>query len=95
MNLDRTFKQLTLEPGEDVTVIAANGSVIDVLADGTVARVQYSWAQHSNDIGDFCPWSGKPLSREMTEGIMLGCEDDITCPQLCRAATVEEMETSA
>lgn len=40
--------------------------------------------EHTNDLGDWCPWSGQEASNS-------DIEDD-ACPARCRASRVEEEE---
>lgn len=40
---------------------------------------------HSNDIGDWCTWSGKPVDEDDLDD-----PDEDRCPALCRASRVED-----
>lgn len=44
-------------------------------------RARRVFNSHSNDLGDWCPYSGDPAP---------GADDDERCPQGCRASAVEE-----
>ncbi|MGH3281300.1 MAG: hypothetical protein ACRDNW_19495 [Trebonia sp.] len=48
------------------------------------------WNQHVNDLGDYCPWSGR-WGSDSREALMSGLEpgDDL-CPQGCRASALED-----
>jgi hypothetical protein len=49
------------------------------------------WNGHVNDIGDYCPWSGRQATPDSREALMSGLEpDDDSCPQGCRASTLED-----
>ena len=42
------------------------------------------WNEHSNDLGDYCPWSGQPAATE---------DDDARCPAGCAASALVEPST--
>jgi hypothetical protein len=45
------------------------------------------WATHSNDIGDWCPWSGEPVADFSDEDDAMDSE---TCPAGCRGSWADE-----
>jgi hypothetical protein len=53
------------------------------------ARPGRHWNQHSNDIGDYCPHSGKPVPAGYEAG-----DDDPRCPAACRASMAEDNQES-
>jgi hypothetical protein len=53
------------------------------------------WSSHANDLGDWCPWSGKPVTPETREALMTGLDDDDEgCPQGCPGSHWTEDEGS-
>lgn len=44
----------------------------------------YRYTEHTNDIGDSCPYSGELVQPEPTEN-----EEDVACPQNCRDSGIE------
>lgn len=51
------------------------GSAVEEHCDVPLA----TWEGHTNDIGDWCPWSGAPITDE----------DDDRCPAGCRDSEVD------
>lgn len=51
------------------------------------------WNQHSNGLGDWCPWSGEEATAENREALFSGLsDDDESCPQACPGSWLEEPE---
>jgi hypothetical protein len=48
------------------------------------------WNQHNNDIGDWCPHSGKPVPPDYDDGT-----DDPLCPATCRASRAQDDDEPA
>jgi hypothetical protein len=53
--------------------------------DDEAADEQYRWTEHSNDIGDWCPWSGGPTTADPSD-------DDHRCPARCAASSIEPVD---
>lgn len=49
-----------------------------------MAAFAYSISDHTNDIGDWCPWSGALVPEDEAHN------EEFTCPAMCADATVEE-----
>ena len=51
------------------------------------------WNNHSNDLGDGCPWSGQQATQENREALCAGLDpDDERCPQGCRGSALTDPE---
>lgn len=71
-------------PITDDLAATGDGRCLHNCPDSRVERIRYRFVNHSNDIGDWCPWSGKPVVGDRLH------EDD-PCPAMCRASRIEEV----
>lgn len=81
MNTDR--RQLAREP-------KAGSATAHSPSSGGASTPAYVIAEHVNDLGDWCPYSGEPF-----DPAPLTPQDEITeqpCPQLCRGSWVSEAD---
>ncbi|MEU1813402.1 hypothetical protein [Micromonospora aurantiaca (nom. illeg.)] len=70
-------------PLEQLAQVCANLVACILASDPSPAQDApgWRWSQHSNNIGDWCPWSGVPVTA--------GVDGDERCPVGCRASRAE------
>jgi hypothetical protein len=47
--------------------------------------VRYRFNYHSNELGDWCPWSHVKVTQKLAES------DDTACPAVCPDSNIEEV----
>lgn len=75
------------EPGIAVTHVALDGNGVPyrVVAPTVDQAPAFVWNDHDNQLGDWCPWSGKSIGDDVDP------DDDIACPAGCPASHIEEV----